>query len=607
MLCVAALPAFPKLGEPATLRAEPAPFRAGPSRQPARNLEHVSVSFAGDPRARTGAQQRLQSGLPLTVVAISPSSAPAHFLSRLNHVWPTNPPHTLIEVRLSDSQGETAGQLDCLPTDALHDLGAKADLLLFEPLPFAGPSYWLDIVAVERVLRSVAMSMTTPSAMMLHGIGNLKQGPDQPAGPVGAARNERDARRCPPGLAAQAWLNSSDVGLSLLAQFYGVPQISLRWMLRTGQWCTGSNGTGLEAQLAEHAANFLTRGIERRSATNGAATAAAAQGGVKRPHSWESCGSFDGLCLGWLPARTMLYRPPLSVNLTRGPTEPAHAVHPPSEHELRAAAEADRRYTAPSAQGCSGAPPVSCSSASACVSGVRSRRRFATAEIAAEVVDAAEDEVHSAADADAGLHADPGAERSHAGPAAGHTDGHGNDGRGGSADRQLEGAGGRPTGVAPHGTGHVPSRRTSGGDGRARSDVPQGGTSADAEGAASPEDAWLSGRRGVAQLGPCQGFRPEERAIAPNLLGHARAGTCTATLQADDDLLARTRTHVGSLAAWRRVVKRLDVGEELSVVVLGVSAAVKSPPAMHANQQSCMHATSHVCIPLESPLAILNH
>eukprot|EP00966_Prymnesium_polylepis_P091462 2117045-Prymnesium_polylepis.2 len=66
-------------------------------------------------------------------------------------------------------------QLNCLPTRTLSQLGAKADLLLLEPLPRAGapsvtlrtaqagPSYWLDIVAVERVLRSITVAMRSPS------------------------------------------------------------------------------------------------------------------------------------------------------------------------------------------------------------------------------------------------------------------------------------------------------------------------------------------------------------------------------------------------------------------------------------------------------------
>ena len=72
------------------------------------------------------------------------------------------------------------------------------------------------------------------------------------------------------------------------------------------------------------------------------------------------------------------------------------------------------------------------------------------------------------------------------------------------------------------------------------------------------------------------GFSDSERAVALNLMGHAHAGTCTAALPADEAMLARTRTNVGSLAAWRRVVRRLDAGEELSVVVLGVSRVRRS-------------------------------
>ena len=592
------IPAFPKQLGDSTARLEPRPLAQPAARAPTRVSEQLSVSFAGDPRAYAGARRRLQLGLPLTVVAISSSSAPAHFISRLNHAWPTMPLHTLIEVKLSDLNG-MAGQLDCLPSEVLHNLGAKADLLLLEPLPFSGPSYWLDIVAIERVLRSVTMSMTTPSAMMLHGIGIIKQKLGRRTVPIHGAGVETgsDGQGCSTSLAAQAWLNSSEAALSLLAQFYGVPQVSLRWMLRTERWC---NGTGLDARLAGHAASFLARGIERSSA-NGAANGAAAKGatrsaarrvaggsvaggtadGISRPEvqgvrqllrerarNWEGCGGHDGLCLDWIPARTMLFRPPLSVNLTHGPTEASHAVQPPSEQELMVAAEADRRYIAPSAQGCPAVLPLSCSSALACVGGLHGHAvpgRFPAAEIAAEDADDPENEAHTAPDSDTGLHADPGAERLHAAPGVERPRA-GPDAERADADRSEAAA--QSASNAPRHALAVSAGETS--------DTPRGGPAVGTVGVASAENAWLSGRRGIAQLGPCQGFSDSERAVALNLMGHAHAGTCTAALPADEAMLARTRTNVGSLAAWRRVVRRLDAGEELSVVVLGVSRVRRS-------------------------------
>eukprot|EP00966_Prymnesium_polylepis_P091461 2117045-Prymnesium_polylepis.1 len=195
---------------------------------------------------------------------------------------------------------------------------------------------------------------------------------------------------------------------------------------------------------------------------------------------------------------------------SRRPTERSHAIHPPTSDERQADFEADQLYRAPHADRCPTALPLSCSSAAACAG-------LGASEVAKPKDVALGD---TASDLRASSNATP--------------------------DDTVDGI-------------------SEAAD--ASSDTLQGALGA--------EGSWLSGRRGVAQLGPCQGFSSVEMQVTANLRGHAHLGRCNTTLPSvDESTLGRTRTHVGSLSAWRRVVRRLDAGEEISIVVLGGSMSL---------------------------------
>ena len=307
--------------------------------------EDACVSFAGDPRAVAASRRLLQAALPLRVLAISPSSAPAHFVAKLNREWPAaNGLHTLNQVHLMAAR-DVHEQLDCLDKHELRRLGAGADLLLLEPPALSGPSYWRDIVAVERVLRLLARSMKEASVILAHGLRVWHRGTSVEGGiGTGIGTSAHWTQRS----LAQAWLNSSELPLALLSQFYGVPQLSLRYLLRSGLGCGDHDGTAFDFKLAECASTFLTHRLDRGS--RGRTQKGEAAGGST---SWATCGAGTGLCSGWLPVRSMLARPVLrAANSSHGPT-PQHASHGydgvngPTRSELRQAREAEMLYTAP--------------------------------------------------------------------------------------------------------------------------------------------------------------------------------------------------------------------------------------------------------------------